>query len=112
MHPINKQMSTLLVFRTPLKSNKVPIVSGMVLSIDCNFRIRSVVDEMPDMVVRVKSWLVWDLVSKVENSVLLHRDPSIPAISQTESVHMFLESFSTTTSDEFNAPLKSIDVHV
>lgn len=62
----------VLVFRTPLKAYKVPIVDGMALSVNCNFGIRSVVDEMPDIIVHVKSWLVWDLVSEVENSVLSH----------------------------------------
>lgn len=37
---------------------------GMVLSIE-----RGVVDEMSDMIVHVKSCLVWDLVSEVENGV-------------------------------------------
>jgi len=68
---------------------------------------------MPDMIVHVKSYLVWDFVSEVENRVLSHWDVTIPAVSFTEVAYMFFKSFANATSNEFNAPLKAItDEHV
>lgn len=57
---------------------------------DCNYG--SVVDEMPDMIVLVNSCLVWDLVSEVENGVLLLWDFTIPALNLAEAIYMFLKS--------------------